>query len=191
MLWQDLPSAAGPVSSPCSSISLTYPSPSLTLSQNKTLSDPTDPILALQGISWLTRTAIGLATVTLSVTQYERDGDVHVDIGQTVTGGINATSEFRTLDWTMRPHQDSVFGSLEGKSRFVKLADLGPAEGAEEREWLAEGWEEDKEALMVQSWVKNESMGWTANQVSFVLGWAVIAEGNADLIVVDMGVPDR
>jgi hypothetical protein len=37
----------------------------LTSLQNKSLSDNFDPLLALQGLSWLTRKAIGLATVVV------------------------------------------------------------------------------------------------------------------------------
>ena len=33
--------------------------------ENKSLSDDIDPMLALQGLSWLTRTAIRLATVVV------------------------------------------------------------------------------------------------------------------------------
>ena len=37
----------------------------LTCYENKSLSDDIDPMLALQGLSWLTRTAIRYATVVV------------------------------------------------------------------------------------------------------------------------------
>ena len=38
--------------------------------QNKTLSNPSDPLLAIQGMGWLTRKAIGMATVTVRPTNH-------------------------------------------------------------------------------------------------------------------------
>ena len=54
-------------------------------------------MLTLQGVGWFTRKAIGLATVTLDIEQYQAppegapDTDApvtHVDVKQTATGGI-------------------------------------------------------------------------------------------------------
>ena len=48
-----------------------------------------DEILRLQGISWLKRTAIAAATLTLHVKHYKDDQEVEqIDIEQTLTGGI-------------------------------------------------------------------------------------------------------
>ncbi|GAE00074.1 conserved hypothetical protein [Paecilomyces variotii No. 5] len=88
-----------------------------------TLSTPTDPILQLQGMSWLTRKALSYATVTLSVTQY-RDSEnkslAHIDIDQTLTGGIKGTTETRITDWTEREHKDHIFGAVVGQTRLVR-----------------------------------------------------------------------
>jgi hypothetical protein len=136
------------------------------MSQNKTLSDDTDALLALQGIGWLTRKAIGFATVTLHVKQYNDDNAVtHIDIDQTATGGIKGTSENRTLDWTFREHQDHIFGKLNGKNRWVTL-DLVDDDFLT-AEWL-EGEEEKagpKGETHVQSFVQNDEKGWTAEQI--------------------------
>ena len=51
-----------------------------------------------------------------------------------------------------------------GKSRFVKLEELGAGEGVEEKEWFGAGWETGT-GEWVQSFVVNEKAGWTANQV--------------------------
>jgi hypothetical protein len=45
----------------------------LTYLQNKTLSDDPDDVLALQGMGWMTRKAISIATVTLHTKQYTDD----------------------------------------------------------------------------------------------------------------------
>ncbi|KAI0660483.1 hypothetical protein C8Q70DRAFT_1044452 [Cubamyces menziesii] len=104
---------------------------------NKTLSDDSDEILRLQGVSWFTRKAIAMASVYLSVKHYkDENGIEHIDIDQTVTGGIKGTSEYRVLDWTERPHEDHVFGAVLSKSRRVPLAEV-------EREWLKKDWEDE------------------------------------------------
>jgi hypothetical protein len=71
------------------------------LSQNHTLSDSVDKILTLQGISWVTRKIINNATITLDIKHYKDDeGAEHIDIIQTLTGGITSSPEYRTLTWT-------------------------------------------------------------------------------------------
>ena len=134
--------------------------------QNKTLSDDPDPMLTLQGVGWLVRKAIGLATVTLEVKEYVDDeGKTHIDIGQTVTGGINASPEHRTLDWTVRAHKDGVFGNLEGKSRWATLTHVKADGTWDEAEWLCEDWEGSADEDHVQSFVENKESGWTAHQI--------------------------
>lgn len=69
----------------------------------------------------MTRKAISLATLTLSVSQYKDDSQIgHIDIDQTITGGIKGTTERRTADWNGREHKDHIFGTVEGKSRFLR-----------------------------------------------------------------------
>ena len=105
----------------------------LNISQNKTLSDDTDEILRLQGVSWFTRRAIALSTITLYVRHYKDDDGVeHIDIDQTLTG-IPGTSENRILDWTFREHDDYLFGSVLGKTRRANVDEI-------ENEYLKEGW---------------------------------------------------
>ena len=62
-----------------------------------------------------------MATVTLDISQTvdAEDGKVHVDITQTLTGGLQGTSEHRVLDWQTRLHSDHIFGNLEGKSHLI------------------------------------------------------------------------
>lgn len=75
---------------------------------------------AQQGMSWVTRKAISYATVTLNVNQYTDSENVgHIDIDQTLTGGIKGTTEKRIADWNGREHSDHIFGTVEGRSRFL------------------------------------------------------------------------
>jgi len=143
---------------------------------NKTLSDDTDAVLALQGVSWMTRKAIAWATVTLHCKQYTTDdGHTHIDIDQTATGGIKGTSERRELDWTLRSHSDHLFGNLSGKSRWISIDNPEIPD-----EFLKEGWQEGEEEnggpngeRHVESFVANEEKGWTAEQI---WGFAIVDE---------------
>ncbi|KAJ9648590.1 hypothetical protein H2199_001445 [Coniosporium tulheliwenetii] len=132
---------------------------------NKTLSDETDSVLALQGVGWLTRKAIALATITLHTKEYVDDASVtHIDIDQTATGGIKGTSEQRVLDNQFREHTDHIFGELKGRSRWFKLSALDESDYDEK--YLKEGWEKaivDGEAI--ESFVENGKAGWTARQI--------------------------
>ncbi|KAI0778592.1 hypothetical protein BD413DRAFT_112288 [Trametes elegans] len=104
---------------------------------NKSLSDDSDEILRLQGVSWWTRKAISLATLYLTVKHYKDDNGIeHIDIDQTLTGGVKGTNEYRTLDWTERTYEDHVFGPVLGKSRRVALSEV-------ERDWLKKDWSEE------------------------------------------------
>ncbi|KAF2730054.1 hypothetical protein EJ04DRAFT_501239 [Polyplosphaeria fusca] len=147
---------------------------------NKTLSDSPDPVLALQGIGWLTRKAIGAATVTLHTRTYTAppDGDpaaapvLHIDVDQRITGGLKGTSEKRNLDWQWRPHSDYLFGELRGRSRWMGLEGLvKEAEGKgvveEDAGFLVEGWREEmgEGDGVVESFVENEEKGWSGWQV--------------------------
>lgn len=133
--------------------------------QNKTLSDPTDNILALQGVGWWKRKAIGLGSITLFIKHYKDDeGLEHIDIDQTITGGIPGTSERRLLAWRERENEDHVFGSVLGKSRRIAVDQL-------DIPFLKEGWTEDTlKHGVVQAWAESNTpksgTTWTANQVS-------------------------
>ena len=141
--------------------------------QNKTLSDDADAVLALQGVSWLTRKAIGFATITLHTKQYtDSDNITHIDIDQTATGGIKGTTEIRVLNWTEREHDDHIFGRVKGRSRW--LANFDEIEDP----FLKEGWlDVDSEKggpngeLHIESSVVNQEKGWTAQQV---WGFAIV-----------------
>lgn len=113
-----------------------------------------------------------MATVTLTISEYvDKDTSLtHVDIKQVATGGISGTTENRTLDWTYRDHKDGIFGSVKGKSRWVKLDDV------DDDEFLKKGFE-DMEGEHIQAYAESNDNGWTANQVSGsvgLCGWALV-----------------
>lgn len=131
---------------------------------NKQLTDPyTDEILRLQGVSWFKRRAISIGTVTLYVKHYRDSEDIeHVDIDQTLTGGIPGTTEKRTLTWKERENDDSLFGAVIGKSRRTTVDVL-------DEPFLQKNWTEDTlEHGVIQSYVESDTKKsgttWIANQ---------------------------
>lgn len=138
----------------------------LLVGQNKTLSDDTDDILKLQGVSWFKRRAISMFTLTLVVKHYTDDAGVeHIDIGQTLSGGIPGTDEDRTLDWQERNESDDIFGAVVSQTKRVKLEEV-------EDEFLNSGWTEDtvKDGIVLAvAWSDPEknSLTWRAELVRF------------------------
>ncbi|GJC80204.1 hypothetical protein ColLi_03042 [Colletotrichum liriopes] len=131
---------------------------------NKTLSDSPEPALALQGIGWMTRKAVGLATVTLDVKQYTAPPSppgegtepvTHVDIDQYATAGLKGTSEKRCLDFEFREHSDWMFGTVRGQSKWMSP---GLARGE------AEATGPDGKSH-IYSHVESIDNGWTATQI--------------------------
>ncbi|EPQ60530.1 hypothetical protein GLOTRDRAFT_113140 [Gloeophyllum trabeum ATCC 11539] len=132
---------------------------------NKTLSDSTDKILELQGVSWFKRKIIASSSLTLYVKHYksESDGQEHIDIKQVLSGGISGSDEERTLDWQERHKDDSTFGAVIGKSKRMKVEEV-------EDEYLRNGWTEDTiEHGVICSYVVSDTekskTTWTAHQI--------------------------
>ncbi|KAH7408443.1 hypothetical protein DE146DRAFT_374965 [Phaeosphaeria sp. MPI-PUGE-AT-0046c] len=143
---------------------------------NKTLSDSPDPVLALQGVGWLTRKAIGMATVTQHLKQSPTTGEdgqptTQIDVEQFATAGVKGSTENRTLDWHFRGHSDWLFGTLQGRSRYNTLKavleeskDKGTTE--EDAKYLVDGWlKETEEGEVVESFVNNDGAKWTGWQI--------------------------
>lgn len=133
---------------------------------NKTISDSSEPVLALQGIGFLTRKGIGLASITLDVNQYtappkapSESTDVvsHIDITQTASG-LKSTQEDRCLDDFFRAHADWLFGKVRGKSSWVSLDDV-------DDEFLKKGWLVEGDGKFIKSHVESEDNGWVAVQI--------------------------
>lgn len=144
--------------------------------KNKSLSDAFDPVLALQGIGWLTRKALGAATVYQHLSQAPTTGEdgqptTQITIDQTVTGGLKGSTEKRILDWHYRGHTDWLFGTLQGRSRYstlVKIVEESKGKGVveEDAKYIVEGWlKETEEGEVVESYVDNEGNKWTGWQI--------------------------
>lgn len=145
---------------------------------NKSLSDDPDSLFILQGLSWFTRRALGLATINLTIREYKESGMIHIDI-TSVAKGLSSTQEDRTLDWEDKLHQDKVFGKVLGRSRMINLntGKFDPQESYDEdskaflqAKTLKDGKTpsgfDDANAL-IQTFAKNQDSGygWTAEQI--------------------------
>lgn len=76
-------------------------------------------------MSWFLRKALPYATVTLHVHEYPDSTNpqvYHIDVEQVISGGITGSKEARQLDWQERAHTDNIFGTLKGRSRFIRGA---------------------------------------------------------------------
>lgn len=143
-----------------------------TIPQNKPLSDAFDPVLTLQGISWLTRKAIGAATLTQHLSQTPATGadgapTTHIKIDQVLTGGLKGSVEERTLDWNYKEHTDWLWGTSKGRTRYSTLQKV-KEEGtnAEDVQFMTEGWlKETEEGEIVEAFAENEKSKWTAWQI--------------------------
>ncbi|KAG5989345.1 hypothetical protein E4U52_005654 [Claviceps spartinae] len=133
---------------------------------NYELSESTGPALAIQGIGYVIRTAISYATITLTVTQYEAapkppntstDTFTHIDITQSASG-LTSTQENRCVDDMVREHTDWLFGTVQGRTKWVSLEDV-------EDTYLKNGWLVEGDGKFLCSHVENQESGWTADQV--------------------------
>ncbi|RDA87964.1 hypothetical protein CP532_3457 [Ophiocordyceps camponoti-leonardi (nom. inval.)] len=140
---------------------------SRSVQQSKKLSDSMEPGLALQGIGFFVRKGICMATITLSVEQYEgtprppstAEGPVwRIDSTQSAAG-LSSTSEQRCVDDTPREQTDWVFGTVEGRSHWITVDEVDDA-------YLAGGWIFDgDDKTLLRAIAVNKTAGWTATQV--------------------------
>lgn len=99
-----------------------------------------------------------MITITLNVKQYtDLDSVVHIDIAQTYAGGLAGTAEARHLNGVTGEHEDTFFGKLRGRSRYVRLAEV-------EDEYLKAGWL-DEGGEFIETYVESVGDGWTATQI--------------------------
>ena len=117
-------------------------------------------MLLVQGFqSWFLRKAIGLATITLSITHKPDElGVERVEVVNSLTGGIT-TTELSVLDWTSRLHEDHFFGEVLGKSKRVD------SPNTIEDSFLKEDWDTSDGVLLFYDESVRESKRWTSEQV--------------------------
>lgn len=125
---------------------------------NKSCSDDFSKVLALQGVNTLIRKAATAASIHLTISQPSPD---KIKMAQSVTAGkIPGTTEDYTLDWEWRSNEDSFFGTVEGRSRWVSV-DQGREAGIVEQgegEWI----EGDSEGMLVQAEGRKPDGEWEA-----------------------------
>lgn len=140
-----------------------------------------------QGVSWLVRKAIRAASMKLTVTF--RSESMEFVMHTMLTGGLTGSSETRIPDWVERLHKDNIFGDVLVRCRFVPgELDAGgnkwpqfdmqstfyrEPDRIEAEEFLknftssvvpAQEKEGRKDSFL-HDFVRNESAGWTAEQV--------------------------
>ena len=90
--------------------------------------------MALQGIGWLLRKIIKLATITHRIKHYkDAEGAERIDVELTVTGGISAPPEHRILNWTQYNMDHNIFGAVAFRNRRIPIAEVAD-------EYLKSGW---------------------------------------------------
>ncbi|KAM5364240.1 hypothetical protein ACJZ2D_011618 [Fusarium nematophilum] len=127
---------------------------------NKALSDSSDPILQAQGIGYLTRKGVGLATIHLSINQHDavptepRSSTTEVSYIETTqtASGLSSTKEIRYLDNVFRDHSDWLFGKVMAQARWVNVEDI--EEASLKEGWLVEG--RGKNLVLSYSMVEGE-----------------------------------
>lgn len=105
--------------------------------QNKSLSDPTDEMLNLQGVNWIKRKAIGAATITVFMKHTKNDnGPECINISQAVSGRDPTAPEDRILDWAERTTEITLFGPCVTKAKRASVEEF-------DEDYLKEGWTTD------------------------------------------------
>ncbi|KEY65174.1 hypothetical protein S7711_08282 [Stachybotrys chartarum IBT 7711] len=124
-------------------------------SLNRTLSDSVEPGLSLQGINFVLRKSIGLATINIDLKQSESGGVTRIDLDQSAAG-MKPTHEERILDDQWRDHSDWIFGTVRTRTKWASAADL-------DDDFLRKGW--ISEGDFIWNLAENVKGGWTAIQV--------------------------
>ncbi|KAF3934262.1 hypothetical protein ABW19_dt0200742 [Dactylella cylindrospora] len=121
---------------------------------NRTLSGNTDEILYLQGVGFITRKALSIATVTLKINHKTEPDSEIIHIDSVLTGGIKGISEDIFIDDEFHDREDHVWGKFKAKAKRVPVKEI-------QDEWLSKGWV-GEEVIKIES--INEANNWTAVQ---------------------------
>ncbi|KAF1985670.1 hypothetical protein K402DRAFT_394648 [Aulographum hederae CBS 113979] len=133
---------------------------------NPALSGSFDDTLKLQGIGWVSRKAIGMATITFTITETTTDsGATKISTLQTATGGLKGGVEDRVLDGSVKEHKDMMFGQVKESNKWLKISDLSDSDPDDK--FLKEGWEKDvlDAGELVCGSQDNDKDGWKQRQV--------------------------
>ncbi|OJI99010.1 hypothetical protein ASPVEDRAFT_495831 [Aspergillus versicolor CBS 583.65] len=126
---------------------------------NFTHSDDPSPALELQGVSWLVRSAIAYAPVTLTITQSE-DGTGVTKIESTQSTLGRTVSDVRVLDWEATEQPDHLlFGSLSMRSRWAERSSLDDGFLAGDADVKADGEEVIEVLVTGTEWTNHQVWG--------------------------------
>ena len=118
-------------------------------------------------MSYLTRKAIAMATITIEVNEYEAppkppnestETFTHIDIVQSASG-VSNTNENRCVDDVWREHSDWLFGTVKGRTIWVSADEITD-------EYLKAGWDKEGDGKnLIFSEVESQDSDWIAKQV--------------------------
>jgi hypothetical protein len=135
----------------------------------------------------MTRRAISVSTTTLKITQYsDLEGTTFLTLEPALTGGLTGASERRPLNWTEFEQNDTLFGLVRIRSRYIDGAmtsdglvrpllelqskDAGPVSESFLGEAISMEKEEAAtsgtiEKAFIHDYVCSTNFGWVAEQV--------------------------
>ncbi|KAI8287917.1 hypothetical protein K4K60_011805 [Colletotrichum sp. SAR11_57] len=91
---------------------------------NKQLSDSSDPLLAIQGINWAIRKAMGAVPIVINIKACPPENGVDViEAENVIGGGIHKAKERRLLNWDVVERTDANFGRLRVQNGWSALSD--------------------------------------------------------------------
>jgi hypothetical protein len=129
---------------------------------NKTCSDDFSSVLALQGVNVLIRKTATAASIHLKISQSDSQ---HLEMAQSITSGkIPGTTEEYTLDYEWRTNEDSFFGEVSGRSRWVSVGEARETGVVNEDEGEGEWIEGDSEGMLIHAEGRKEGE-WEASHL--------------------------
>lgn len=121
--------------------------------------------MRLQGLTWLSRKAVNLATITTHITlkpsPSEAASSTRTLILNNSAFNFPGTVEARTLDWEWRDFKDYIWGAFQDRSRIVRKDGL--AQEVADGEWVQGLRGEDE--WMVESEIRARDGAWSNHTV--------------------------
>ncbi|KAI4682118.1 uncharacterized protein J4E88_005006 [Alternaria novae-zelandiae] len=139
---------------------------------NKTLSDSFDSAFVLQGIPWIIRKVISLATLTMKIAHSVDESGVPTVIftqaASVAIAGLSEEIETRWLDGREQLHSSSLFGTSSARTRMICFDtatgyDGKPLDAVLTKDFLREGKEGEEEFLF--DLVVHQTRGWVMEQI--------------------------
>ncbi|KAL2788127.1 hypothetical protein BJX66DRAFT_340521 [Aspergillus keveii] len=141
---------------------------------NKALSDDADSSLALQGVSWILRKGISLASPKFILSRSTNENGVAV-VNINVGGVGSGATETRVLNWTPIEGKNPLFGKTQTRSRLYTSAlersaahtdeNYAFLNGTTTKDGAPSSWAEDADGQHLQCVIVNEEAGWTMEQI--------------------------